>query len=115
MQHDDTVYLVHMLEMARKAVAHASGVTKDQFLANDVLEMALVHIVQVIGEAARRVSPETRERHHDIPWVEIIGMRHKVVHDYLEVDWNVVWKTVTEDLPALVSRLERIVPPALLT
>lgn len=60
------------------------------------------------------MSPETRERHHDIPWVEIIGMRHKVVHDYLEVDWNVVWKTVTEDLPTLVSRLERIVPPALL-
>jgi hypothetical protein len=68
--------------------------------------------VQVIGEAARHVSPEFTATHPETPWENIVGMRHKVAHDYLGVDEDIVWQVVTEDLPSLVRALEPLVPPA---
>ena len=64
--------------------------------------------MQVIGEAARQVSPPFVEAHPEIPWAAIVGMRHKVVHDYLEVDEDMGWRVVTSDLPHLVPMLESI-------
>jgi uncharacterized protein with HEPN domain len=72
----------------------------------------LIHLVQVIGEAARQVSREFTDTNTEVPWANIIGMRHKVVHDYLGVDEDIVWQVVTEDLPRLVAVLEPLVPPA---
>jgi uncharacterized protein with HEPN domain len=69
-------------------------------------------LVQVIGEAGRRVSSEFSAQHAEIPWQEIVGMRHKVVHDYLGVDEDIVWQVVTEDLPPLVVKLEKILATA---
>ena len=65
----------------------------------------------MIGEAARHVSQEFRDRHPQIPWEAIVGMRHKIVHDYLDVDEDVVWDSVTEELRPLMIELERLVPP----
>ena len=96
----DLVYVGHMLDMARKAVAK----TRDP--------SPFIHLVQVIGEAARQVSSECTEAHPEVPWATIIGMRHKVVHDYLGVDEDIVWQVVTADLPKLVAVLEPLVPPA---
>jgi uncharacterized protein with HEPN domain len=96
-----------MLETASKAAAKVSGLDHDQFLADENLHLACVHLVQVLGEAASRVSAETRERHPGIPWRQVIGMRHRVVHDYLAVDLEIVWAVVTGDLPALIGELER--------
>ena len=76
------------------------------------LRLALAHLIQIIGEAARRVSPECRETRPEIPWKAVMGMRHKVVHNYFEVDEELVWKTVVEDLPALISELERFLKSA---
>lgn len=67
-------------------------------------------LVQVIGEAARQVSREFTVTHPEVPWENIIGMRHKVVHDYLGVDEDIVWQGVTGDLPKLVESLEPLVP-----
>ena len=67
--------------------------------------------MQNIGEAARRVSPELQKAHPDVPWRNIVGIRHKVVHDYFYVDYDIIWDVVTSDLPWLVSRLESIVEP----
>jgi uncharacterized protein with HEPN domain len=75
------------------------------------LRLALTHLVQVIGEAGRHVSDAFREAHAEIPWAEIIGMRHKVVHDYLGVDEDIVWQVVKDDLPKLVPRLEQLATP----
>jgi len=75
--------------------------------------LALIHLVQVIGEAARQVSAEFAAAHPEIPWAIITGMRHKLVHDYLGVDEDIVWQVVTTDLPSLVAALEPLVPPAL--
>jgi uncharacterized protein with HEPN domain len=68
--------------------------------------------VQVVGEAARKVSSEFTEAHPEVPWENIIGMRHKLVHDYLGVDEDIVWQVVTVDLPKLVRSLEPLVSPA---
>jgi uncharacterized protein with HEPN domain len=108
----DLVYVGHMLDMARKAVAKTRGLAREAYDADENLRLALIHLVQVIGEAARQVSNEFAEAHPDIPWTNIIGMRHKVVHDYLGVDEDIVWQVVTVDLPKLVSAIESLVPPA---
>lgn len=99
-----------MLETARKAADKARGLDFQRFLADENLHLACVHLVQVIGEAASRVSGETRARHPGVPWRQVIGMRHRVVHDYLEVDFEIVWKVVSADLPGLIAVLEEVAP-----
>lgn len=111
MQKDDLVYVGHMLDMARKAIGKIQGQSRAAYDADEDLRLALTHIVQTLGEAARRVSLPFQQAHPEIPWRKIVGMRHKVVHDYLEVDYDLVWDVVSVELPALVTQLERLVPP----
>ena len=105
MQHDDSVYVGHMLDLSRRVVEKTSGKTRKEFQADDNLRLALAHLLQTIGEAARRVSREFQAAHPEVPWAAIIGMRHKVVHDYLDVDEDVVWRTAQEEVPVLVATL----------
>jgi uncharacterized protein with HEPN domain len=77
----DLVYVGHMLDMARKAVSKTQGISRETYDADENLRLALIHLVQTIGEAGRQVSREFRDNHFDIRWADIIGMRHKVVHD----------------------------------
>ena len=111
MPKDDAVYAGHMLDMARKALQLVRGKSRQDYDREEPLRLALAHLIQVIGEAARRVAPEYCQANSHIPWKAIIGMRHKVVHDYMTVDEEMVWNTVTHELPRLVTELERIVPP----
>jgi uncharacterized protein with HEPN domain len=111
MAKDDLVYLGHMLDMAGKAVEKTRGLQPSEFDRDENLRLALVHLIQMIGEAARRVSPQTQRAHPEVPWANIIGMRHKVVHDYLDVDEDIIWDVATADLPPLVAQLTRILPP----
>ena len=106
---DDNIYLAHMLDMARKAVDKVRGMDREAYNNDENLRLALAHLVQVIGEAARRVSPAVRASCPNIPWTDIIGMRSKIVHDYMDVDEDVVWEVVTQDLPPLVTILEQVV------
>jgi uncharacterized protein with HEPN domain len=110
MNKDDMVYAGHMLDMARKAVEKVRGKSRVDYDRDENLRMTLAHLVQIIGEAARRVSLRFQQGHPEIPWRNIIGMRHKVIHDYLHVDYDIVWDVVTVDLPPLVVNLDRIVP-----
>lgn len=107
---DDFVYAGHMLDMARKAVGKTRGMNRLDYDRDENLRLALAHLVEVIGEAARRVSPQFRNAHPAIPWRAIVGMRNKVVHDYMNVDEDVLWDTVTRELPRLVAQLQDIVP-----
>jgi uncharacterized protein with HEPN domain len=111
MQKDDMVYAGHMLDTACKAASKVVGKTRDEYDQDENLRMALAHLIQTLGEAARRVLPAFQQAHGDIPWKQIIGMRHKVVHDYLHVDYDIVWAVVTTDLPPLIAALEKFVPP----
>lgn len=110
MPKDDLLYFGHMLDVARKAIGNTQGINRESYDKNENLRLALIHLVQTLGEAARRVSPEGQARHPEIPWREMIGMRNKIVHDYLGVDEDVIWNVVTVDMPPLVAKLEKIVP-----
>ena len=110
MQKDDLVYTGHMLDTARKAKSKVLGKTRAEFDQDENLRMALAHLIQTLGEAARRVSPAFQQSHREIPWKQIVGMRHKVVHDYLHVDYDIVWAVATIDLPPLIADLEKFVP-----
>jgi uncharacterized protein with HEPN domain len=109
MPRDDAVYVGHMLDLARKAVEKAQPGHRDAYDSDENLRLALAHLVQMIGEPARRVSPEFRTAHPSIPWADIVGMRSKIVHDYMNVDEDIVWEVVTKDLTPLISELERSV------
>ena len=111
MQKDDLVYVGHMLDLARSVVSKVTDKSRSEFDADENLRLALTQLIQTFGEAARRVSPEFQGAHPEVPWKEIIGMRHKVVHDYLHVNYRIVWSVATIDLPALLPELERIAPP----
>jgi uncharacterized protein with HEPN domain len=112
MPKDDWVYVGHMLDMSLQARDILSEKDRTAFDQEIVLRLALTHLIQVIGEAAQQVSQEFQALHPQVPWREIIGMRHRIVHDYLNVDEDVVWEVVQQDLPRLVTILENMIPPA---
>ena len=111
MPKDDLVYVGHMLDTARLAVQKINEGQRQRFDADNDLQLALAHLIQTIGEAARHVSPNFQEGHKTIPWAKVIGMRHKIVHDYMHVDYDLVWDVATLELPALVDALTKIMPP----
>ncbi|MGK7898097.1 MAG: DUF86 domain-containing protein [Xenococcus sp. (in: cyanobacteria)] len=83
--------------------------SREDFDKDEKLRLAVTHLLQIIGEAARRISPEFRATQPQIPWKAIVRMRSKVVHDYLNVDEDIVWETARNDLAPLVSELEKII------
>lgn len=105
---DDSVYVGHMLDTSKKALSMMYGLTREDYDENEILRFALIHLIQVIGEAARHLSKEFMEKYPHIPWKAIVGMRHKVVHDYMDVDEDIVWDTVVNELNPLVVELEKI-------
>ena len=111
MQRDDTVYVHQMIDHARKALLRVAHKDRAAFDADEDLRIVLQHLVQIVGEAARRVSPEFQRRHSDIPWSDVIGMRHKIVHDYMDINERLLWEVVTTELAPLVERLSHLVPP----
>lgn len=104
---DDEVRLRHMLNHAREAVEMASGRARADLDADRQLNLALTRLIEIIGEAAARVTPETRNAFPDVPWTEITGMRNRIVHGYDEVDFDILWTVVEIDLPKLIRLLER--------
>lgn len=95
-QTDERVYIQHMIDNSNKAINFIKDISREDFDRDEKLPLALTHLLQVIGEAARRVSPEFRINHPQIPWKEIVGMRSKVVHDYLNVDEDMVWDVIQQ-------------------
>lgn len=103
---EDAVRLRHMLDAARDALAFAHGRTRADLDTDRMLSFALVRAIEIIGEAARRVSHEGRASCPALPWPSIVAMRNRVVHAYFDIDLNRVWDTVTDDLPPLIAALE---------
>jgi len=87
----------------------AAGKDEGDLRNNRLLQLALVRLVEIIGEAAAGVPAEERERHHEIPWGDVIGMRNKLIHGYDTVDLGILWDTVTNELPGLIRAVESIV------
>jgi uncharacterized protein with HEPN domain len=108
MPKDDLVYIGHMLDTARQVIAKVHGISRAEYDNDENLRLALTHLIQIIGEASCHVSELLRGMRPEVPWRAIVGMRHKVVHDYLNVDEDVVWQTATEEMPLLAEQLEAI-------
>ena len=109
MRHDDS-YLLDMLLAARKAARFARGLSYERFIQSDLHQNAIFKVLEIIGEAASRISEATREAHSGIPWPNVVGLRNRIVHAYFEIDLDVIWNIVTDDVPALIAELERIAP-----
>ena len=109
MRDDNRVYVGHMLDLALQARGLTESMSRADFNSQPAVRLAVAHLLQTIGEAARRVSDEFRALHPQVPWDLIVGMRHKIVHDYLDIDFDVVWQTTVEDIPALIAMLTPIV------
>jgi uncharacterized protein with HEPN domain len=100
-----------MLQYAREARAMAEGVDARTFQQDRKLQLALTYAVQIIGEAAGRVSEAGRVALPELPWEQMRGMRHRLVHDYGRVKYEVVWDVVQNDLPNVIAALEKLTPP----
>ncbi len=107
-QHDDMMRIRHMLDYSREAVEMLTGNDPEDLRRNRMLQLALVRLVEVIGEAASRVSDAGQKRYPSIPWQKARGMRNRLVHGYDMIDLKVLWDTITDDLPPLITELERI-------
>jgi uncharacterized protein with HEPN domain len=107
---DDTVPMRHMLDYAREAVAMARERTRRDLGDDRVFQLALTHLIEIIGEAAARVSRDGQTRYADIPWPEIVATRNRIVHGYDSVDYDIVWRIATDELPALILALDRALP-----
>lgn len=105
MQPKDHTRLKHMMEYAEEAKNLASETTREKLVSDRKLELALTRLVEIIGEAAARVSPQIREQYPDIPWVEMTGLRNRLIHGYDAVDLDILWDILKEDLPPLIRRL----------
>jgi uncharacterized protein with HEPN domain len=105
---NDTVYLRHMQDYARDALAMIEGRSRADVETDRTLRYALLHVTCIMGEAAGRVSVDTRSVWPQIPWRPIIGMRNRLIHGYDIVDMDVLWSTVVDDFPPLLASLEEV-------
>ncbi len=107
-QHDDIIRLQHMLENAREAVAMIEGRERSDLRHERMLELSLIRLIEVVGEAAARVTDEEQAEYPSIPWHQVVGMRNRLIHGYDQVDLDILWDTIEEDLPQLITKLENI-------
>lgn len=109
MRKDDLIRLRHMLDAAREAMAFAHNQSRASLDTNRMLTLAIVKSLEILGEAASKVSGETQDSLSQIPWSAIVSMRNRLIHGYYDVNLEIVWKTVTEDLPHLTPELKRVI------
>jgi uncharacterized protein with HEPN domain len=107
----DDAYVLDMLRFAREVMELSNGVTREEYLSNLEKRRSIERTLELIGEAARRVSGEYRTAHPEIPWREVIGQRNVLAHDYGEVSDQRVWDTARGRVPGLLRSLERLVTP----
>lgn len=102
----DKEYVVDILEAARLAIGYVEGRSEQAFLGDVQCQDAVIRRLEVIGEASRRISDECKHAMPDVPWAKIIGMRNVMIHRYDDVDLKIVWDSVKEALPSLVTNIE---------
>ena len=109
MNERDSIRMRHMLDAAHSALSFVQGRMRGDLDQDEMLVFALTKAVEIVGEAASQVSPTTRDELPTIPWTDIVGMRNRLVHVYFNVDLDVLWQTVEEDLPMLTELIESLI------
>ena len=108
MKRDDTVYLHHNLDAIDRIEEYTKGMSENEFLGNSMAHDAVVRQIEIIGEAARNISVEFRNKHSKLPWGKMTGIRNKIIHEYFNVNYAIVWDTVQDDLPVLKKSIKKI-------
>jgi uncharacterized protein with HEPN domain len=108
MNESDRVRLKHMLDAALEAISFAQGRTRNDLTTDRMLLLSIVKEIEIIGEAATRISTDIKQNFPGVPWAIVAGMRHRLVHAYFDIDEDVVWSTVEMDLPALAGKIAEI-------
>ena len=108
-RHDDSLSMRQMLERAREAAHLAREHTRTELDSDRLLGLALLQLLLILGEAASRVSLARRERHPEIPWGQIVALRNRLIHGYDTIDFDILWKIITSDIPPLIAALETAV------
>lgn len=108
MKKNDHVYLDHILDAICKIEGFVNGLTKFDFDRSVLTQDAVIRNIEIIGEATKKISKQFSQSHPEIPWQDMAGMRDKLIHDYLDVDLEVVWKTVESDLPLLKELIQKL-------
>jgi len=107
----DEGWLLDMLLAARRVSQYIEDVTEEEFLQNHILQDAVVKRLEVIGEAANQITEEFKALHGEVPWPLIVGMRHRLIHEYFNIDLVKVWDAAQNDIPNLIQQIEPLVPP----
>jgi uncharacterized protein with HEPN domain len=100
-----------MLDHAKEAVELIQGKSRSDLDTNRLLSLALVRLMEILGEAASRVSINTRQQYPDISWPQIVSLRNRLIHGYDTINFDLLWKILTEDLPPLITQLEMVEYP----
>lgn len=100
--------LEHIVEAAEHIADFIRGVSKEDFMADYEKQSAVVKQIEIIGEAAGKLTPEFTKRYNEVDWPKVVGMRHKMIHDYFDIDVNIVWTTAVEDSPFLREAVQKI-------
>jgi uncharacterized protein with HEPN domain len=110
MRRDDALFL-DILIAARKIQQFTYEMTRADFQENQMAQSAVIREFQVMGEATKQLSEEAKAQNANIPWHQIAGMRDRMVHEYFRIDLDIVWDTIAQELPGLITQIEAIVPP----
>ncbi len=104
----DSVYIDHIQNSIKAILAYTKGITLNDFLKDNKTQDAVIRQFEIIGEAVKRISDSTRPNHPEISWDDMAEMRDKLIHDYIDVDLEIVWKTVEQDVPILKDQLNKL-------
>jgi uncharacterized protein with HEPN domain len=107
----DDAYLLDILIAVRRVMKFVEDTTAEGFERNELMQHAVMRQLEIIGEASRCISQETKDRHPEAAWKQMVGMRNRLVHEYFRIDVGKVWDAVTNDVPVLISLIEPLVPP----
>ncbi len=110
MYKDDEVRLRHILDAAREAVGFIEGKDRENLETDRKLNLSLVRLLEIIGEAAKGIRNDFRREHPELAWKSMIGMRDRLIHGYFDINLEIIWKTVKNDLPPLIDKIEKILP-----
>ncbi|MBX3052537.1 MAG: DUF86 domain-containing protein [Caldilineaceae bacterium] len=108
MPKDERVYLRHMLDAARKIEMFTAGRQRANLENDEMLSLAVVRLLEILGEASRNISSDLRQRNPQIPWAAIAGTRNRLIHGYFDVDLDIVWAIVVQDIPNLIPQIEKL-------
>jgi len=106
---DDQIYIEHILQSIDRIQSYIAGKDQETFLNDFITQDAVVRQLEIIGEVTKRISKELRKNNSDVPWDDMAGMRDVLIHDYIDVDLNIVWKTASESIPGLKALLNKLV------